>query len=49
MSRLRPTLLAFVLSTGAGAASAQPADVIHWWTSGDEMKAVNVSATERRL
>ena len=44
MSRLRPTLLARALSTGA--ASAQPADVIHWWTSGGEMKAVNVFATE---
>ena len=46
MSRLRSALLALALSTAASAASAQPADVIHWWTSGGESKAVNVFATE---
>ena len=46
MSRLRSTLLALALTTAAGAAAAQPADVIHWWTSGGESKAVNVFATE---
>ena len=46
MSRTRSALLALALSTAAGAASAQPADVVHWWTSGGESKAVNVFATE---
>lgn len=46
MSRTRSALLGLAMSMAAGAASAQPADVIHWWTSGSESKAVGVFAAE---
>ncbi len=46
MSRTRSALLGLAMSMAASAASAQPADVIHWWTSGGESKAVGVFAAE---
>jgi len=46
MARTRSALMGLVMSMAAGAASAQPADVIHWWTSGGESKAVGVFAAE---
>lgn len=55
MSRTRSALpglgLGFVMSAAVGlggisAAVAQPIDVIHWWTSGGESKAVGVFAAE---
>ena len=46
MSRTRSALLGLAMSMAVGAASAQPADVIHWWTSGSESKAVGVFAAE---
>ena len=49
MSRTRSALLGLAMSMAASAASAQPADVIHWWTSGGESKAVGVFAAEPAL
>ena len=46
MARTRSALIGLAMSMAAGAASAQPADVIHWWTSGGESKAVGVFAAE---
>lgn len=35
-----------IAAAGAGTAAAQTADVVHWWTSGGESKAIKVFADE---
>lgn len=41
---VRPTLAAALLGAGAVAAPAQPLQVLHWWTSASERRAVQVIA-----
>jgi len=46
MKRSAAVVWGFAAALAAGPASAQKADVMHWWTSGGESRAVAVFAKE---